>query len=300
MTQPMAWGHRLAASCVGLVLLGELALRFMGVTDFPLYLTDEVIGYMPAPEQSGVFLNKNHWRVNERGMGSVAWRPKGQQDLLLLGDSLVWGGNPLDQPDKLGPRLQNIVGVEWQVWSAAAGSWSVLNELAYLDRYPDVQRETDVLVWVLNTGDLAASRSLWSSDETHPRKRPVSALLYAMGKYVAPHLGKGITPASAAPQASESVSAVTTDLLKARLTELAASKRILMVLYPDQTELASETPHYLAFRSALKQAMGSCCVLLELRQRKEWTTDLYRDNIHPTAQGNEVFANLIHGALSAF
>jgi hypothetical protein len=278
-------------------LIGEAGLRWAGVTDFPVYETDDVIGYIPAPEQSGAFLNKNRWQINERSMGSGPWKPEGLRDLVLLGDSLVWGGNPLDQPDKLGPSLQVTLGDRWKVWSAAAGSWSVLNELAYLDRYPDVQQEADVLVWVLNTGDLAAQRSLWASDYTLPRSRPTSALAYVLGKYLLPRLGLFREPAVNASPPAELISADTARFFKDRLAQLAATKRVLVVLYPDQTELRQPTPHYQAFRQAVQEAMTGCCSLLEVREQPNWNTSMYRDGIHPTSQGNQVLSGLIAQAL---
>ena len=170
-----------------LLVLSEVGLRLAGVTDFPVYDTDETIGYIPAPGQQGSFLNRNGWQVNERSMGSDAWEPNGQRDVLLLGDSVVWGGNPLNQPDKLGPVLQGKLP-QWRVWSASAGSWSVLNQVAYLDRYADVQQEADVLVWVLNTADFAEKRSVWSSDATHPRSKPLSAVWHVAEKYLLPRV----------------------------------------------------------------------------------------------------------------
>lgn len=255
-----------------------------------MYETDEIIGYIPAPEQSGAFLNKNHWQINERSMGSGPWQPDGQRDLLLLGDSIVWGGNSLDQTDKLGPQLQENIP-PWRVWSAAAGSWSVLNQLAYLDRYPDVQREADVVVWVLNTSDLALQRSQWSSDAIHPRSRPLSALWYATEKYLLTRLQQPAT-SNQQPHDTDMIAASTADQLRTRLAEL-SGKRVLIVLHPNQTELSSATPHYLAFRKVLRNAMGSCCDFLEMREQPAWNAGLYRDSIHPTPEGNRVLANLI-------
>ena len=282
---------------ISFALIAEVALRLAGIVVFPTYQVDDVIGYIPAPNQSGVFLNKNRWEINERSMGSSPWQPDGQHDLLLLGDSLVWGGNSLDQPEKLGQRLQVAVGDRWRVWSASAGSWSVLNELAYLDRFPDVQAETDTLVWALNSGDFSPSRSLWSSDNTHPRDRPTSALAYALGKYALTRLGLNDHLPSEEAQNAQTVSHASAELLKAPLTQLAKDKQVLVVLYPDQTELSKPTPRYEAFKAVLTGSTNDCCSLLELRAQSEWKPDLYRDNIHPTPQGNEVFARLIHQAL---
>ena len=77
-----------------LLVLSEVGLRLAGVTDFPVYDTDETIGYIPAPGQQGSFLNRNGWQVNERSMGSDAWQPNGQRDVLLLGDSILYDAQP--------------------------------------------------------------------------------------------------------------------------------------------------------------------------------------------------------------
>lgn len=296
----LKWWHLGLVSPLVSALLAEAGLRLAGVTDFPTYETDDTIGYIPAPAQSGAFLNKNRWQLNERSMGSGPWQPDGQRDLVLLGDSIVWGGNPLDQPDKLGPQLQAVSGSRWRVWSAAAGSWSVRNQLAYLDRYPDVEAEADALVWVLNTGDLSAEPSRWHSDSTHPRSRPHSALLYVANKYAAPRLGFSTGGGEPLPATdSSAISTLTASLLSQRLSALAASKQVLVVLYPDINELDAPTDHYLRFKQVLTTAMNGCCALLELRDQPDWKADLYRDSIHPSPQGNRVLAHLIYNTTAS-
>ena len=286
------WSVTALLALLAVVLLAEMALRLSGVTDFPVYDTDEHIGYIPAPQQKGQFLNRNAWQVNERSMGSPPWQPYGQRDVLLLGDSVVWGGNPLNHPDKLGPLLQARLP-QWRVWSASAGSWSVLNEIAYLDRYADVQQEADVLVWVLNTGDLVAQRSVWRSDDTHPRSKPHSALAYVVQKYLLARWMPNQQPATS--NQHDLLSAEVVQALQQRLAQLSKDKRVLMVLYPNQAELQAPTPHYLAFRDALRTAMDGCCSLLELRDVPQWQAGLYRDDIHPTAEGNRVLAEAVAG-----
>lgn len=279
-----------------LLVLAEFALRIAGVTDFPIY---DTIGYVPAPTQSGAFLSKNRWQINERSMGSGPWQPEGQRDLVLLGDSIVWGGNPLDQPDKLGPQLQALSGNRWLVWSAAAGSWSVRNQLAYLDRYPDVEAEADTLVWVINTNDLAEEPSQWRSDSIHPRSRPHSALLYVANKYAAPRLGFSIGEEPLPATDSPAISTHTASLLRQRLSALAASKQVLLVLYPNINELDAPTDHYRSFKQVLTTAMDGCCALLEVRDQPEWKADLYRDSIHPSPVGNKVLAQIIYKATAS-
>ena len=86
--------------------------------------------------------------------------------------------------------------------------------------------------------------------------------------------------------------------MQKRLAQLAPGKRVLVVLYPDQTELKAPTPHYLAFRQGLRNAMDGCCELLEVREDAQWQPHLYRDSIHPTADGNRVLASMIEKRLA--
>ena len=181
--------RRRAIACSAItaaLLVAELVLRAAGVVDVPLYDADPRIGYIPRASQSGAFLRQNHWQVNEKSQGSPPWQPNRRTDALLLGDSIVWGGNRLDQPQKLGPALQRALP-DTDVWSAAAGSWGVPNEVEYLDRFADVVQASEVVVWVINTGDLNA-RSQWASELTHPRQHPTSALLYVLQKYGLPRV----------------------------------------------------------------------------------------------------------------
>ena len=70
----------------------ELWIRSQGIVDFPIYDTDEGIGYIPKAGQAGSYLNRFPWLVNERNMTAGPWKPNEKPDLLLIGDSIVWGG----------------------------------------------------------------------------------------------------------------------------------------------------------------------------------------------------------------
>jgi lysophospholipase L1-like esterase len=274
---------------VSVMFMAELALRWAGFIDFPVYSVDREIGYVPAPSQAGSFLNKNDWVVNERSMGiATAWIPNGNKDLLLIGDSLVWGGNPLAQREKLGPVLARLIP-DWAVWPASAGSWGVLNEITWLDRNEDVQREADVVVWVLNTADLA-ERTQWGSELTHPRQKPALAIGFLLEKYVIPKLSAS-KPAEVSPEKGVQVVDATVQAFSDRLREL-AGRKVLIVLYPTRSEL-TVSDGYDLFREAVIASLSGCCDMLEIKTLPEWSNSLYRDEIHPTVRGNEVFARAI-------
>lgn len=81
----------------------ETYLHLAGFGSYPIYLLDSQIKYIPASNQSGVFLNRNHWFFNDRHMGnSDNWTRDIHPDVLLLGNSIVLGGNPYDHNESLG------------------------------------------------------------------------------------------------------------------------------------------------------------------------------------------------------
>src|SRR4051812_6093297 len=98
---------------VGLVALAgtaEIGTRVSGIADFPLYRADQSLGYVPAPNQRGAFLNRNGWVFNELSMGTDRpFDPDSVFNLLLVGDSIVNGGNPVRQSDRLGPAIEQKI-----------------------------------------------------------------------------------------------------------------------------------------------------------------------------------------------
>ena len=168
MKRALLW---VAVGVIGAAALGEIGLRLAGVGDFPTYDANPVTGYIPSANQSGRFMGRD-WAFNEHHMGvAQPFEPSAKRDIVLVGDSIVYGGNPYRQADKLGPVMErSMPGSE--VWPIGAGSWALRNELAYLAANPDVIRGADAFVFVLNSGDFQEP-SVWVTDATHPRRRPV-------------------------------------------------------------------------------------------------------------------------------
>jgi hypothetical protein len=280
-------------------LLGEMLMRVFGMIDFPIYHTDDQIGYIPEPGQQGEFLHKNRWVINDRSMGTGRWEPNVDRDILLIGDSIVWGGNMLSQAQKLGPLLEKRM-LGWRVWPISAGSWSAANEVIYLDRNPDVQIEGDVLVWILNTGDFDVP-SKWASDETHPRHHPASALLYLSQKYVLPRFFPSTVPGKPVEIVPATESAFRDKLAQLRAQN--PNREMLFLVYPRQDELkpAGEWAEafYQEFLTRLHEDLGAEAKVVEVREDERWNANLYRDSIHPSPPGNAVLADIIAGHLNA-
>jgi len=265
---------------IGLLCV-EIGARISGIGDFPLYIQDAEIGFMVAPNQSGAFLRKNDWVFNEYSMASGAYLPNKKDNTLLIGDSIVQGGNPLAQRDKLGPQLEILLG--YPVWSVGVGGWALLNELAYLRRYERILSAMNRVVFVTNSDDFGEP-AFWSSDLSHPLKRPRSVALYAMSRYI---LSPGYVPV---PSSGRDWRIELSNFLEGY------SRSVLMFLYPTRAELKNP-----ALRRGRLDIHGDEAIALfkeriavvSIASDPLWAVDLYRDDIHPTATGNSALARII-------
>ncbi|MBB5350840.1 hypothetical protein HNR46_001074 [Haloferula luteola] len=287
-------GIKVAAfvSCVlgiGGAFLVEVAVRASGITSTVIYDTDKEIGYIPKGDQDGKFSNKAEWHVNSRNMScSQEWFPNGEKDLLLVGDSIVWGGNPIDQSEKLGDLLQGDFP-SWKIWPISAGSWSVENPQIWMDRNPDILGEVDALIWIVNSGDLYTATQ-WESELTHPRSMPMWRSWYAYKRYVYPRIF---------PKKKSPLKQLTSD--KPILPEVAErwgrriekiDKPTLVVFYPNRSELG-ERSNYEKFVSVSKRFLPNNAKVFELAGIDGWNESCYRDEIHPSVSGYRKLEELI-------
>lgn len=289
------WSRTLRTSlCIGLatLILLELAVRASGLLSSPLYQADSVVGYWPSPNQAGSFLNRNRWYFNERSMGVVdVFRPDERMDVILIGDSIVLGGNPLDQPDRLGPRLTRLTGHRY--WPVSAGSWALLNEIRFLRRNMDIVDQSDALVFVLNSADFNQASS-WACEITHPREQPRFALVHLARKYV--FTGQRCVSDEAAglqvPEAD----------WRLEWRELMADakmqgKQVDVWLYPTREEAARpdllrERLETVGLQLRMQAAEGHL-VLRSLGRDRRWSGMTYADAIHPSAAGVDLLSRIM-------
>jgi hypothetical protein len=265
----------------------ELLVQLSGIIDMPLYQADNQLGYIPAPNQSGAFLHSRHYRFNEYSMGSAAFEPDPRRfNLLLVGDSIVLGGNPINHSERLGPQLEKISG--WQVWPVSAGSWALQNELAYLRKHPDVLGRVDAVAIVLNSGDFGEPSS-WVSPLTHPLERPFPALLYVFKKYAL---------ASRPPFEPKPELRVSLRDWRADLRDFSNSfdKPVYIFMYPGLDELHDPVKMNEQLNSRipeLQAQLGSSARVFKVADLPDWKESYYRDGVHPTAEGNAAFSRII-------
>jgi lysophospholipase L1-like esterase len=270
------------AAALAVLVAAEIGARVAGLVDFPLYVAGPPLGYVPAPTQHGAFLDKYDWAFNEHGMGVAApFAPGAGMDTVLIGDSLVYGGNAYRQAEKLGPQLQHFSG--GQVWPVGAGSWALANELAYLDAHPDVAQGADQFVFVLNSADLSPL-SVWRSELTHPTHPALSALAYLAERVVASRL----------PAPAESPAQVTRAWEPDWRRLVAAGKPIRVVLYPTRDE-AADPALWAQARQPFAQLAAPNVTFLDVAKAPNWAPTRYKDSIHPTPEGMAELARVIGG-----
>ena len=139
------------------LLAAELAARiaFGFSMDEPIVILDAHCEYRLAP---GVY--QGGYTVNDDGMRSPPipeTKPDGEFRVLVLGDSVTEGSTDLTN-DQLatntaeralndGPRD----GTTFRVLNASVGSWSVVNQIGFIDAFGDF--DADAIVLVFNTAD---------------------------------------------------------------------------------------------------------------------------------------------------
>lgn len=282
---------RFAIALALLVGTAELLLRVMGMVDFPLYDADARIGYIPKASQEGSFLRRNTWVFNELSMGTARhFDPAAaRQDMLLVGDSIVLGGNTLPQERKLGPLLE--AAQVRRVWPIAAGSWALRNELRYLRDHPEVSRSVGHIMLVLNSADFGNASS-WSCELTHPRQRPGLAVLYIAQKYIYDWAPCGATPSALTVPAGD----WRQELRELVEDGLVRPENTTLVLYPTRKEVEDPALMRRALesrRTELSAVMGPRIRFISVGFDPRWKADLYRDDIHPSPQGYEVLAKTL-------
>lgn len=280
----------------------EVGAREFGLTDFPIYDVRSEIGYIPQPNQSGAFLNKNVWAFNDRSMGvGHHWSPQNHRNVLLIGNSIVMGGNHYTQDDKLGPLIQKEIGPSYTIWPIAAGGWTNANELVYLNQNPDVVEAAQFFVWEYMAGGLSMVAP-WRGDYVWPQNRPLWAGFYLFRRFLVPrlfHVNADELPPTGALDAIELRRFA--DVI-ARMS-LATGRRTpgILLLYPTKAnyKLALTSGEWLPERAALASlAQQQHLLIVDVARDPEWNAALYQDDgVHPTVPGNIVLSHIVAHAI---
>lgn len=295
------------AACLAILAALEVVLRLgFGFGNPPLYLADEEMGYVLAPNQR---LRRfgNRIYINEYAMRSAAISPlpaPGTLRLLLLGDSLANGSWWTDQADILSARIaHHVEGAlppgyqQVEALNASANSWGPRNELAYLERYGTFG--SNVLILMLNTDDLFGTQPSplqVGRDRSYPSRKPSSAIAEVIGRYVKkdqPIPGLKEVQAEGGDRVGKNLAAI--ESIYNRAT--AENAQFILVLSPLKRELPGPRDYEIVARERLQAWATAAKIpyldLLTTYQQQPDAEALYRDHIHLSPAGNELVSEAI-------
>lgn len=166
----------------------EIILRGFGLGKNIIYLPDEKIGYIPAPNQRLRRMG-NRIEINEYSMRSPPLTDAKTLRVLLLGDSVANGGWWTDEEEtisaKLARQIESAVKQKVEVLNASANSWGPRHQLAYLQRFGTFEARAVVLL--LNTDDLfatAPTSQVVGRDRNYPNRQPPLAIIEVFSRYL--------------------------------------------------------------------------------------------------------------------
>jgi len=292
-----------------LLAVGEIAARFiLGLGDPPLSVTDPKIEYMFKPNQDCQRFG-NRIVINQWGMRNFEI-PAEKQDktevrILVIGDSVINGGNLTDHDSLATTLLQNRLNKEWNrpvtVMNVSAGSWGPANMLAYVEKYGDF--DADFVVIVLSSHDSQDYPEFKPLDpNTHPTKKPISALLEGVTRYLPRYL-----PSFLKFSENEKVERVipieyARKSLQAfvRLQDYFEEKSILVYHHWEYEEIKNNTAKDGMSLIKNHTIPGTRFITDSASIQAMLSSKLtpYRDNIHMNNIGQKVFAEDLYGIIS--
>ncbi|MGD1037699.1 MAG: SGNH/GDSL hydrolase family protein [Roseiarcus sp.] len=278
-------------------IAAEVAVRASGLVDFPVYDAGGEISYLPKANQSGKFLDKNDWYFNDKSMPIARnWDPSLHPNILLIGNSIVMGGNPYRQQDKLVARIQKLLGERPVVWPIAVGGWTQLNEMAYLARHPEIATDADYIAWEYMGGGLSRATP-WFGEYVFPTRKPVYATWYFLRRYVLPRIfGSFVVNELPVTGSAQDVNVAKFDAAVAEITR-GATRRGMIWLYPTaaQLEEARARKEWLPERPQIEKIANKYGLrIVDIASKPEWNAALYRDGgVHPSVEGNEVLGSIL-------
>jgi lysophospholipase L1-like esterase len=309
----------LVGACIAatlIVLACELILRHVwGLGNPPLLQADAEIGYLfQANQDLSRFGNQVH--INQFYQRSPDITPlpaAGVHRILVLGDSVTWGGVVVTQSETFPSILESNLreaGGRYEVLNASAGSWAVGNELAYLQRFGTFG--SDLVIWEIGSNDLLQEKSTSVSVGVHPsmpNRKPSTAIGELINRYGVPYLETMMShDESPAPPDARTNMQNEQKVFLTNMSELdrgidlarSSATQVLVIHVPELDEVVpgpdgSVVTRMENWRDLLRQhcaQRGIPIIDLSLEWREAPNVrQFFRDNVHPNQAGNHAIAD---------
>lgn len=292
----------------------EVALRLLfGLGNPVLSQADTYTGYRFQPNQTLVRFGKKieYNQYSQRSEPINRQKPQGTLRILMVGDSVLNGGNPIDQKQIITEQLEaklKASGKPTEVLNASAGSWGIGNHLGYLKEFGTF--DSDAVILQIGTHDLTQPTSTSErvgKDPNYPNHPPLLAIQEAFIRYIAPRLFGNINLNPFSNQEIPQVSTAQVDpqfqknmeMFKAAVKLVREQKIPIYVLFtPNRYDLIPKpvTPPY---KPEFMQVLNSLQIPV-FDTYEVWSklptnvvATYFRDEVHLSEAGYQVAANLI-------
>lgn len=229
----------------------------------------------------------------------------------MIGDSVLNGGNPIDQKQVITEQLQAKLKAAVQpteVLNASAGSWGIGNHLGYLKKFGTF--DSDAVILQIGSHDLTQPTSTSErvrNDPNYPTLPPLSAIQEAVNRYLLPRILENTNFNPFSNQEIPHISSAQVDqqfqknmeAFKAAVKLVRDKKIPIYVLFtPNRYDLIPKpaTPPYKPeFRQVLKSLQIQVFDTHEAWSKlpSNVVATYFRDEVHLNEVGNQAVANLI-------
>eukprot|EP01037_Dinobryon_pediforme_P015543 gene15543-15690_t len=297
------WAVLGVVACLGLL---EMGARYAGF-GHPLLYRPSSAGYELRAGQSVYRLGKTtHINAHgTRGPETGPMPPAGTVRILVLGDSVANGGAQINDAQTWPLLLQRSIsrpGKACEVLNAAAGGWALQNEQGWLAEHGTLGAK--IIILEINDQDLDqafAGTDILDSNPSFPTRNPPYALAEIMTRYVLPRLGMGSGGADPGSTASafQHRNVEPERSAVAKINAMAQANGARLAIFYWDTNLPAH-PDAVAARNALFALADheKIQVLRPLLIGKPGSQALFRDQIHPNANGNAAIAAFLAAHLA--
>ncbi|HEY9820749.1 MAG TPA: SGNH/GDSL hydrolase family protein [Candidatus Sericytochromatia bacterium] len=301
-------------SIIAALIVIELALRLVfGLGNPVLIQADADTGYRVRPNQTVFRFGKKaeYNQYSQRSATITANKPQGTLRILMIGDSILNGGNLADQAQTISELLKAQLAASRQpteVLNASTASWAIENRLGYLRKFGTF--ESDVVIVQIGTDDLTQPTSTSAGVEhnpAYPTQAPLLAIQEVLTRYAWPKLASLIgfdfpTPLALLPGTEELNRQFQQNLqsLTKIVTLVRAKKMPIFILFTPNLNNLMPTFNVPEYKPEFLQLLNSLQVRV-IDAHNAWSSlpkktveAFFRsDGVHLSVPGNEAIANLL-------
>ena len=305
----------LAAGIVLAFILLETGLRLGLGLGYPvLSMADSQTGYRFQPNQNRRRLGKKlqYNQYSQRSDFVKLPKPQDTLRILMVGDSVLNGGTPIDQSQTISELLETQLAsndATVEVLNASAGSWGIGNQLGYLGKFGFF--DSDILILQIGTHDLVQPTSTGDRvgiDPNYPNRLPLLATQELWQRYLMPRvqrrLGRNTSPEIPTTPDLEAQFRENMAYLQEIITLARRESLPVYVLYtPNWIDVLSPDPNPLYKVEFLALLESQQVPVIDLQDR--WLSlpattveSYFRDSVHLTVTGNKALVKTLRSRLS--